>query len=256
MVKLLEGWKWKARPLQTGKSTMHHTSWRVGTDEPPPHTVLFAFDSDIIATLCKDLKTNQVLPRVVASTRTTAHMQARPAPSTAPSSSASDPWTTGADPWSNYASVTPATLHTSKDLKYIDKLQGTLEQSLKQHIDQELKSRPTAPSESTASGTQLTQLEATVLELRGQNKQMHVWFRQTADRIQAVEHNTAQQTARNKQDIQTLRDEMQNTLGSSVQTLQSTMKKFQADMMQDIQANMEKQSSQLEALLEKRARQA
>ena len=48
MVQLLRDWQWSAKPLQPGKGTFSHMTWRVGASGPPPHMVMNGFDLDIV----------------------------------------------------------------------------------------------------------------------------------------------------------------------------------------------------------------
>ena len=45
---MLSNWSWPARPLQPGKGTFEHMSWRIGSDQEPPAFTLQAFGQDVL----------------------------------------------------------------------------------------------------------------------------------------------------------------------------------------------------------------
>jgi len=53
MVKLLEAWKWTAKPLQPAKGNLQGQAWTVGASEPPPNKVMPGFGHDVLITLQK-----------------------------------------------------------------------------------------------------------------------------------------------------------------------------------------------------------
>lgn len=91
-------------------------------------------------------------------------------------------------------------------------------------------------------------LEVGLKEIKGQNAQFNQWFQQAGERLQSTENtlNTMQQT------INTHQHEI-HALGS---TFQSTMKNVKDDLSAEMNDSFNKQLSRLEALLEKKQRQA
>lgn len=94
----------------------------------------------------------------------------------------------------------------------------------------------------------LQALEVGLQELRGQNNQFTQWFQQTNDRLAGTEHTMGvMQHALNSHQQEIL------SLGTSIQTTMAGIKK---DLSQGMEDNFTKQMTRMEALLEKRQRQA
>ena len=96
--------------------------------------------------------------------------------------------------------------------------------------------------------TRIKALEVGLNELKGQNAQFSTWFQQAGERLQATESTMGAM----QQTLNTHQNEL-HVLGS---TFQSTMKTVKDDLSSEMNDSFNKQLSRLEALLEKKQRQA
>ena len=108
-----------------------------------------------------------------------------------------------------------------------------------------------AASLQSGAGQQETRIKALKVglnELKGQNAQFSTWFQQAGERLQATESTMGAM----QQTLNTHQNEL-HVLGS---TFQSTMKTVKDDLSSEMNDSFNKQLSRLEALLEKKQRQA
>ena len=253
---LLRDWGWAARPLHPGKGSFTHMAWRVGSEGPPPGPILTGFNNDVVVTQIKDVKTPVPQPQLVASTKTQRHLRAAPV---APSCSkpTGDPWfEMGKDPWTKPGHRSaPANAGDGKHR--LSELQDQLSKDIQSHVTQGLATQAQAAVQAAASSamahtgqqeTRLQALEVGMKELKGQTAQFSSWFQQAGERLQTTESTmtAVQQTLNHHQ------HEI-HTLGS---TFQSTMKNVKDDLSSEMSDSFNKQLSRLEALLEKKQRQA
>ena len=256
IVKLLSDWKWTARPLQPGRGNYHHMSWRVGSQDPPPLPVMTGFQNDIVITQVKELKQPEHEQTFIASTKAQRQIRAAPAhPMTPPAMT--DPWLERKeDPWARYGTKSaPSSLADGKSkLTAIqEQLRSDISNDMAQSMQTQAKEAVQAAAASLQSGagqqeTRIKALEVGLNELKGQNAQFSTWFQQAGERLQATESTMGAM----QQTLNTHQNEL-HVLGS---TFQSTMKTVKDDLSSEMNDSFNKQLSRLEALLEKKQRQA
>jgi predicted nucleic acid-binding Zn-ribbon protein len=171
--------------------------------------------------------------------------------------SGQDPWTDAAkDPWANYGrSTLPSQQGDGKTR--LDALQSKLREDLgsKLAVDLEQHAQAAVKAATASSGSangqhehRLKALEVGLQELQGQNAQFTTWFQQAGDRLQSTEATMGAM----QQTLNTHQHEI-HALGS---TFQATMKNVKDDLSSEMTDSFNKQLSRLEALLEKKQRQA
>ena len=116
LVSLLKAWEWNARPLQPGRGTYSHMTWKVGAEEDPPQSVMPGFNLEIVISSVKDLKKPEQKPRIIASSKTQRHLTSGKA-----ASSSTGPDT---DPWLQTHGV-PGRILGQRALKFQERLART-----------------------------------------------------------------------------------------------------------------------------------
>eukprot|EP00438_Fugacium_kawagutii_P035023 Skav226643 [mRNA] locus=scaffold1097:87671:91891:+ [translate_table: standard] len=248
IVKLLQDWKWLARPLQPGRGCFEHMTWRVGAQTIPPHNVMTGFQNDVIITQVKEIKTKEPQRQLLASSKT--QRQLRAVPLVQPSKTGADPWAdASSDPWGKFVKTTGAGIAPDGKAKL-----NTLQEQLRQDLTKDIETRAQAAIEAAASSQGATgpsehriqALEVGLQELKGQNQQFTTWFKQASEQMQSTENTIGviQST------LNTHQHEI-HTLGS---TFQSTMKTVKNEISHEMTDNFNSQFARLEALLEKKQR--
>ena len=256
IVKLLNDWGWTARPLQPGRGNFSHMAWRVGASLPPPQEVMTGFQNDVVITQVKELKHQEPQQHLIASSKTHRHLRSAPQ-SSSTTKPAADPWfESGKDPWGNYGPR--ATSHASGDGKQrLVAIQEQLKNDIGNDMAKKLEVqaqeavKAAAASSNAAAGQQEQRLKALEIgfqEIKGQNNQFTAWFHQANEKLQATEATVGAM----QQTLNTHQHEI-HALGS---TFQSTMKTVKDDLSHEMSESFNKQMSRLEALLEKKQRQA
>ena len=171
--------------------------------------------------------------------------------------STGDPWfEPGKDPWTKPGSR-PAPANAGDGKHRLSELQDQLSKDIQTHVTKGLATQVQAAVQAAASSamaqteqqeTRLQALEVGMQELKGQTAQFTSWFQQAGERLKTTESTMTvmQQTLNHHQ------NEI-HTLGS---TFQSTMKNVKDDLSSEMNESFNKQLSRLEALLEKKQRQA
>lgn len=192
----------------------------------------------------------------IASTKTQRQIRAAPAqPVTPPAMT--DPWLERKeDPWARYG--TKSTPSSSADGKskltaIQEQLRSDISNDMAQSMQTQAKEAVQAAAASLQSGagqqeTRIKALKVGLNELKGQNAQFSTWFQQAGERLQATESTMGAM----QQTLNTHQNEL-HVLGS---TFQSTMKTVKDDLSSEMNDSFNKQLSRLEALLEKKQRQA
>ena len=248
MVSLLKAWKWNAKPLQPGRGTFSHMTWKVGAAEDPPQAVMPGFNLEIVISSIKELKKPEHTPRLIASTKTQRHLTSGAAASSSSGSHSTDPWLTQPDPWSNWKAPQSSGSEAPGKTR-LDSIRDELTADVKQAIRKELETQmETDAAQSTtldqAAEARLQALEVGMQELQTQNGQFAQWFTATGDRIQATEKAITE--VRNTLN---LHQQEITSLGSSVQ---STMHNMKADLTKEMATSFNQQMQRMEALLKKR----
>ena len=248
MVSLLKAWDWNARPLQPGRGTYSHMTWKVGAADDPPQSVMPGFNLEVVISSIKELKKPEQTPRLIASSKTQRHLTSGAAASSSGSND-TDPWLNQQDPWSNWK--TPASTGKEAPGKTrLDSIREELTADVKQAIRKELETQMETDANQgnnldQAAEARLQALEVGMQELKTQNGQFAQWFNATGERLQATEtaitevHNTLN-----------LHQQEITSLGSSVQ---STMHNMKDDLTKEMAASFNQQMQRMEALLKKRS---
>ena len=250
IIKLLDDWKWTARPLQPGRGNASHMAWRVGAQTPPPHSIMTGFQNDVVITQVKELHQPEPPQQLIASSKTHRHLRAAPS-SGSTAKVAKDPWTDlSKDPWANYATKSaPAGSGAGKTRL------SAIHEQLRSDLSQDLDNKAQAAIQAAAASSQgmtgqqeqrLQALEVGLHEIKGQNAQFTTWFQQAGERLKATEATMGAM----QQTLNTHQHEI-HTLGS---TFQNTMKTVKDDLASEMNDSFNKQFSRLEALLEKKQR--
>ena len=187
--------------------------------------------------------------QLIASSKTHRHIRATPT-SKQVGKGPLDPWhETGKDPWApNGPKQSASGAQDGKQRLAV--LQEKLKQDLSMEMAQQLETHAhaavqaaaaaTSPTSSSNQDQRIAALEVGLKEIKGQNAQFNQWFQQAGERLQSTEN-----TLTAKHEI--------HTLGS---TFQSTMKNVKDDLSAEMNESFNHQLSRLEALLEKKPRQA
>ena len=250
MVRLLKDWEWHARPLQPGRGNYQHMSWRVGSQQPPPHPIMKGFQMDVMISQIKDLKMATPQPHLIATSKTKKHLSTATSSSAKPAQS-TDPWMeTGKDPWGTYKPRGGAA--TASDPRpRLEELKSQLSTDLRKDLDQHAQAAVQAAATSSGSWTsphedRIQALEVGLQEIKGQNAQFHTWFQQAGERMQSTENAVSA--------VQHTLNSHQHELHALGSTFQSTMKNIKNDFSAEMTDSFNQQLSRLEALLEKKQR--
>ena len=247
IAKLLNDWEWTARPLHPGKGSFNHMAWRVGAQTQPPQNVMTGFDNDVVITQIRELKQHAPQQQLIASTKTQRQLRSNPKPTTTSKSNTDPWWETGKDPWNPLNKPLP--VQPNEGRTRLHELQDKLSKDITDQAQAAVKAAA-ASSHATAGQqeSRIQALEVGLQELKGHNVQFKQWFQQAGERLQQTENTMGamQQTLNSHQ------HEL-HALGS---TFQSTMKTVKEDLSTEMNESFNKQLSRLEALLEKKQRNA
>eukprot|EP00438_Fugacium_kawagutii_P015809 Skav206885 [mRNA] locus=scaffold3287:68732:72739:+ [translate_table: standard] len=246
IAKLLKEWGWAARPMQPGRGSITHMSWRVGSDKPPPQMVLPGFDGDVVISPAKDFRSSTPVPKLIASTKTQKHLAAAPSSS----STATDPWLqSSADPWAKPASAAAASTNAGKSRlteikeQLCEDVTQKVRKALEAHANtMEVDSDPNPKQQE--SEQRLQALEVGMTEIKQQNAQFLTWFHQAGDRMQANEKAV--------EELQTSMVQQQQELQQLNANVSHTVKNMKDDLSREMANSFQQQMTDLTALLEKR----
>ena len=254
VAKLLEAWKWKAKPLQPAKGNMQGQSWIIGTAEPPPSLVLRGFDQDILVTLQKETKVTQYDQPLVASQRTRKFLKDGGGSNLADS----DPWVQGSDPWGGWKGTAKpsasAPASTTTGPSRLDHLKQTITDEVKKQV-------LAAPPGLSAPSASSTQMEVEIKELQAQGAQFKQWFGEAGTRLANNEKQLAQlQTVVEQQghavtqQINTIQQEVDNKTSILQNTLQGALHAMTRDLDANLDTKLTQQFDRFEALLAKKTK--
>ena len=258
IIEMLQGWGWKARPLQPGRGNRSHVTWRIGASTPPPSLVLQSGDMDIIATPLKQEIKPQKTDMTFATWKTQAHIKKGKA--RAEANQTTDPWEAGGDPWANYK-TSAASSNVQKERTYIGDMTNVLEKSIEAQVKRhyaELKEDLDQHMPQADLDHEQAALASAVQELKAKNEQYEQWFKEASHRFQQVEqHSQETQNAiqAQQQELQTLRGEMQQTAATQGAQIQQALGQVKRDIVAELQEANSKHFAQLEAMMAKKTRQ-
>eukprot|EP00438_Fugacium_kawagutii_P008055 Skav223964 [mRNA] locus=scaffold3540:259469:263778:+ [translate_table: standard] len=248
IVQVLRDWGWVAKPLQPGRGTFHHMSWKVGAAAPPEHMVQQAFDLDVVITQVKDLTPQKVIPRIIASQKTQRHLSMTSSTSAAASSN-TDPWQTPqapgqGDPWARFQP------QQGNGKTRLEELRDQLCTEVKDKVRQQLETHAanmevdSGDGANSAHEARFQALEVGMNELKQQNSKFLSWFHEAGDRMKQTEQAVTEvQTT-----LQHHHDELQQFGG----ILASSVNSVKADLTREMKNAFDEQRGYMEALLEKR----
>ena len=195
LIKSLAAWKWRAKPLQPCKGDHNGIGWEIGSQDPPPNSILQGAHGDVMVTKLRTVRPEASNSTLVAFDRTQQYLhgnQDKPA-----SSASSDPWQSGHDPWATWFNQHPQEGKVPAAPSAADRLQqaeerikADLHATLQKQIDaqwrtwdedQDMDTEDTSRFES-----RFRQLETNVAELQRQNTKFEHWFTEAAEANQAT----------------------------------------------------------------------
>ena len=249
IIKLLKECAWPARPLQPGRGTFSHMSWRVGSTQDPPKMVMQGFETDVVISPIKDLSLPKLQPQIVASSKTQKHLVQASTGASSSSTPSTDPWLKpGADPWVNYPKPQPA---PNAGRTRLAEIQDQLCQDVTTKIRKELEQHASMEVDGTALDTANAQtaarfqaLEVGLTEVKQQNAQFLAWFGEAGERMKKSESTMG--------DMQQTMNKQQQDLHTLNQNVTKSMKSMKTEISQEISNSFQDQMTRLEALLEKR----
>ena len=224
---LLQGWNWKAKPLQATRSDAQGAGWLVGAEEEPSSVVLSTSSGDVTVTLQKEMTARRPPPGILASKKTQQHLKKQdkhqqhsslPGGSSSSSSGQqalppADPWATY-DPWSRYKGThcdqkkngDVDMVPHSKQQEIEDSLRGELKDELHHALESSL-----LESLQQKNDTRFSRLETDMQELRSQGHKFESWFADAAAanaQMQSQVQDIQQELSGQKVHTQNLTDEI------------------------------------------------
>ena len=258
---ILAAWGWKARVLQPGRGSGNYMAWKVGASSPPP-SMVFAFEGqDIIANPVKQMSSSKATQPAIVSWRTKTHMWK--GGTTEVATSSTDPWIEQKDPWAAYkASQKPNAPQTERTYlsEVSDALQKKIEEQVQKqcaHIREQVDQQMGDANENEES-EEIHALRSAVHELQAQNVACQQWMQEASTKFQLVEKSTieTQQVMQNQQnEIQTLRQEIQQNAAQTGVIVQQALGTVKREMVAELSEANQQHFAQLEALLSKKMRQ-
>ena len=238
IIKLLEQWGWKAKPLQPTKGSILGGAWEVGSDSPPPKAVLYGFNQDVTITEIKQKVQPKQVQSVFASSRTKQVLQqAGSSASSSIDGSSSvrdvDLWhQSGQDPWNSWKPTgAPVKVDYSKSTQgRLQEISDKLSDDVKAQIRQQIGEHQAGTSTAIANATQFSQeaesrfrkLESGLAEVSAQGKQFQSWFNDVGNRLANTEHHVGQITSQLTQvqaEVHQTTDMVQNSINAGFQTV-------------------------------------
>ena len=253
--KLLEEWKWRAKPIQPGRGRTDAMAWIVGSEDAPPGPVLHAFDQDVLITEHRmpkkqEQKQEPVIPR---KTQRLLIQDQVPQAQTKGTDPFQDP---AGDPWGKFlAKNTPVpSAAGASGNQRIEKLATELRAEVTSTVKQELSSHAASvPAITGPTEKKLAALESSITEIKAQNTQFSKWFKEWGARSQETDkavHQLQQSIAKTQQDnaqlaaaVKQNNDTLHQELKGSIQAIKS-----------DLDSTFDKRFDRLEALVAKRQR--
>ena len=248
--KMLSSLKWEAKVLQQVTSSAAGASWEVGASADPPRSVFQVAGQDVMITFVKEASKNDVVPLMVASTGTRAHLKG----TQTSQPSMLDPWM-HSDPWSQYRMPAQAASSSSAAPDRVSQLESRMQANI-EAAAQRLRAEMTLDSHmdcssdaNEATEARFNRLEVGLTEMKQQTDKLENWVQQVATGCQQT--NTAvtqlqQQVGSQQQDFEQFRQE-------AAQHAQSTAQQFN-DIRTDVQSEMQKGFAHIAGLLEKKQR--
>eukprot|EP00438_Fugacium_kawagutii_P019500 Skav235633 [mRNA] locus=scaffold358:423522:427481:- [translate_table: standard] len=219
VAKLLKEWGWAARPLQPGRGTTTHMSWRVGSDVDPPQMVMQGFECEVVVSPVRSLQPQKPKPSIIASTRTQKHLVQENGSKASSSSGATDPWLSAdADPWSQTTNKIPPVANNGKSR--LEEIKQQLCQDVTEKVRKELESHASSmevdaepDSRQDENEARFKALEVGMTELRQQNTQFLDRFHEAGDRMKSTERTMGemqQSIAKQQHELHDMKSTVQN----------------------------------------------
>ena len=253
LIALLREWKWEAKPLQPARGDAEGAAWIVGASDAPPSPALACGDAYVLVRKVRDTAAAAAQPLVTASGRTKRSILYDDDDNVA------DPWANGLDPWAlsrappglpaPTTGSTPASGSTAatKLSQLRTEITSGVQEIVKKQVSETVKA---ADAHANAAETRLTQLEATVNELKHQGTKFEGWFQSFGQQVSAVQQTVAAQQA----DLAQVKNEVAQHSESLQQTVQTAVGTIATDIAAQLQQQFNEQSNRLEALLTKKHR--
>ena len=250
IIKLLEQWGWKAKPLQPTKGSILGGAWEVGSDAPPPKAVLYGFNQDVMITEVKQKAPQKQVQSVFTSSRTKQVLQqANPASGVSVGSSQAhdvDPWhQSGHDPWNAWKpTASPAKVEYSKSTQgRLQEITEKLSDDVKMQVQQQIGEHQASTSSAIASVTQLSheaesrfrKLESGLAEVTAQGQQFQGWFKDIGARLSNTEQHVGQMTTQLTQvqaEVHQTTDMVQQSINTGFQSVTCDLDKKLSGMFE------------------------
>ena len=242
IIKLLEQWGWKAKPLQPTKGSILGGAWEVGSDTPPPKAVLYGFNQDVMITEIKQKAQPKQVQSVFTSSRTKQVLQqsnssASSAAVGTPTSHDLDPWhQSGQDPWNAWKPASaPVKIDYSKSTQgRLQELTDKLTDDVKTQVRQQIGEHQASTNTALANVTQLPhdaesrfrKLESGLAEVTAQGQQFQGWFKDIGSRLSNTEQHVGQITTQLTQvqaEVHQTTDMVQHSINTGFQKVTSDL---------------------------------
>ena len=257
LVETLQRFGWKAKPLQPCKGSMGK-AWNVGAETEPPSPFIGAKHGWISITKVRDQAVAPAQIDIIATAKTKQHMKSMV--STGASSGAqasSDPWEQSTDPWAEYnknAPKPPVSVHVQSKL---DDVETRLQERVASELSKQVKDQAIDP--------RFAAVESQIQALHDSQQKLQHWVTDGSSKIANLQQDQQvlhQALSATQAQIQ----EQGTTLGTVVQEVTACSAGLQhitkevSGLKDGLHSSLEqyfsRQSSHIEALLEKKQRVA
>ena len=248
VLQLLKRWGWIARPLQPSKGDATGTAWEVGAATAPPAPTMPLGESYVLITKIKELQGPAAKPGVCASARTRKHILYDDNDA---ASVDNDPWSNGRDPWSKAKPAVDGLAAASQPPSTAASKLEQISSDLRKDMHQIVKDHVSSSSSSSVTEDRLQKLEVGLGEVKMQNQKFESWFATFGGKVSAQSDELKGLSGvvqSQKQEINSLRGEVQNTVSTAVQSLQT-------DLTQQLSAQLAGQLEQIQQMFHKKQRQ-
>ena len=246
IAEFLAGMEWVAKPLRPVKGGMQGRYWLIGSEVSPPSSVVAHTEAFLTITKVKEIQHTREPPAVVASMKTLNRLQL--------GSTEKDPWTgPEQDPWQNWKqpATAAAPVASAAASSKLEEMEQRLAEKFSEQIHEQVRSMH-VDEDVEMSGAQigrLDKLETGFTELKAQQVKFQSWCQEAADKMTLMSQRM------------TAQDENISSLGTQVaanhqatEKIGASLGAIQTQISQEMAAAMDRQTSHLEAILEKRAR--
>ena len=187
LVKSLQSWGWKAKPLQPIRRDGTGVTWEVGSDQPPPSPILPGAHGDVIVTKVRTINKDDAADPIVVSRKTRSYINNSNKPA-----ASQDPWVIGPDPWSKTGHQQPGSSVTHCTADRLQQVEQRLTATIRKELDDHSALGPSDTDMGTGADQhdpRINRLEADIQELRQHSVRFERWFNDAA----AAQSSTQQQ---------------------------------------------------------------